>query len=209
MTADEDLNWASMLRFDQEGGLVSRRHDAEAAGRRGDASERARYLREAAQLEMLPRLWEFGVRLTVEEYQDAVRVRSWIIHEQTIARHEEMARRHPSSAHWDRERIRELQAGTRHFWSPDGHLLYVAVRDDGRFVANHGFLTPEWAERLRQDMPQHAKLLKLYERNQRIGLGHANTPDGTPLVGVHEPDPVRLWRERIEGELRRRSTGQA
>jgi len=121
---------------------------------------------------MVPRLWAFGVRLTVEEYQEAVRVRSWITHEQTIARHEETARSHPSSAHWDLERIRELRAGTRHFWSPDGHLLHVAVRDDGRFVADHGFLTPEWAERLRQDMPQHAKLVTLYERNQAAGRGH-------------------------------------
>ncbi|WP_416957972.1 hypothetical protein [Streptomyces sp. Agncl-13] len=172
MTGEEELNWASILRFDQERGLASHRHDAEAAGRRGAASERTRYLKEAAQLEMLPRLWEFGVRLTVEEYQEAVRVRSWITHEQTIARHEEMARSRPSSAHWDREQIRELRSGTRHFWSPDGHLLYVAVRDDGRFVANHGFLTPEWAERLRRDMPRHAKLVTLYERNQAAGRGH-------------------------------------
>ena len=205
MPAEEQLDWASILRFDQERGLSSRRHEAEAAGRRGGVSERARYLKEAEQLEMLPRLWEFGVRLTVEEYQEAVRVWSWITYEQTIARHEEMARSYPSSAQWDLEAVRKLRSETRHFWSPDGHLLYVAVRDDGRFVANHGFLTLEWAERLRQDMPKHAKLVTLYEKNQAAGRGHAGAPYGTPLVGVHEPDPVRLWRERIEGELRRRS----
>jgi len=158
---------------------------------------------------MLPRLWEFGVQLTTEEYQEAGRVRSWITHEQAIARYEEMARSRPASAQWDLEQVRKLRSETRHFWSPDGHLLYVAVRDDGRFVANHGFLTPEWAERLRRDMPQHAKLVTLYERNQRTGLGHAGAAYGTPLVDVHEPDPVRLWRERIEGELRRRSAERA
>jgi len=39
MTGEEQLNWAGMLRFDQERGLENRRHDADAAGRRGDASE--------------------------------------------------------------------------------------------------------------------------------------------------------------------------
>lgn len=208
MTTERDLDWAGILRFDQERRIANLRHDADAAGLRGDEWERARYLKEAAQLEMLPRLWEFGVQLTEEEYRAAGQVRSWIIHEQTIADLEETARRKPSLARWNLQEVLRLRCRIRYFWSSDGHLLYVSIRDDGRFVVNHGFLTPEWAQRLRRDMPQHAQLVTLYQKNQAAGRGHAGAPYGTPLTGVDEPEPLRLWRERVEGELRRRATQQ-
>jgi len=205
MTSEQQLNWAAILRFDQERLLDSCRHDAGAAGRRGDAKARAQYLQDAAQLEMLPRLWEFGVQLTEEEYQDAGRVRSWMTHEQEIARHKALSR-HPVPASWS------PNPGIRYFWSQDGHLMYVSTsRDDGRFVANHGFLTPEWAEQLRRDIPQLAHLVTVYEENQKIGRGHDGVvpPFGTPLEGVAVPGPLRLWRERMERELRRRARQQA
>ncbi|MFD5891011.1 hypothetical protein ACFWHQ_34315 [Streptomyces sp. NPDC060334] len=170
MTAAEQLNWAALLRFDQERGLEGCRHDAEAAGHRGDGRARARYLQEVAQLDMLPRLWEFGVPLTEEEYQDAGRVRSWMTHEQAAARHEALSR-YPSPPGRSRD------PHIRYFWSPDGHLMYVTTaRDDGRFVVNHVFLTPEWADRLRRDMPRLAHLVTLYERNQKAGRGHEEAP---------------------------------
>ncbi|MFD3722739.1 hypothetical protein [Streptomyces sp. NPDC058674] len=199
MTAAEQLNWAALLRFDQERGLEGRRHDAEAAGRRGDARARAQYLQEVAQLDMLPKLWELGVPLTEEEYQDAGRVRSWMTHEQASARHEALSR-YPSPPGWSRD------PHIRYFWSPDGHLMYVTTaRDDGRFVVNHGFLTPGRADRLRRDMPQLAHLVTLYERNQKAGRRHEGAPPGTPLVGVGIPEPLRLWRTRVEDVLRRRA----
>ncbi|MEU9304970.1 hypothetical protein [Streptomyces sp. NPDC048269] len=203
MTGEEQLNWAGILRFDQERGLEGRRHDAGAAGLRGDARTQAQYLQEVAQLEMLPRLWEFGVQLTLDEYSDAVRVRSWMTHEQAIASHKALSR-YPSPADWSPD------PDIRYFWSQDGHLMYVTTaRDDGRFVANRGFLTPEWAERLRRDIPQLAHLVTLYEKNQKAGRGHEGAPLGTPLVGVSVPEPLRLWRDRIEGELQRRAREQA
>ncbi|MFF0000849.1 hypothetical protein [Streptomyces avermitilis] len=205
MTSERQPDWAGILRFDQERGLEGCRHDAGAAGRRGDARVQAQYLQEAAQLEMLPRLWEFGVQLTEDEYKDAVRVRSWMTHEQAIARHRALCR-YPSPANWS------PKPDIRYFWSQDGHLMYVSTgRDDGRFVANHGILTPEWAERLRRDIPQLAHLVTLYEKNQKAGRRHEGVwpPFGTPLVGVSVPEPLRLWRERIEGELRRRAAEQA
>ncbi|WP_406400549.1 hypothetical protein OH805_16195 [Streptomyces sp. NBC_00879] len=205
MTSERDLDFGALLKFDQERGLEGCRHDAGAAGRRGDARDQAQYLQEAAQLEMLPRLWEFGVQLTEDEYKSAVRVRSWMTHEQAIARHRALCR-YPSPANWSPD------PDIRYFWSQDGHLLYVTTaRDDGRFVANRGFLTPEWAEHLRRDMPQHAHLVTLYEKNQAAGRGHEGVwpPLGTPLEGVSVPEPLSLWRERIEGELRRRATEQA
>ncbi|MGI5451190.1 hypothetical protein ACQEVM_36555 [Streptomyces sp. CA-243310] len=202
MTGGEQLNWAGILQYDQEQGLVSRRLDADAAGRRGDARTRAQYLHEAAQWEMLPRLWEFGVQITEDEYQDAGRVRSWMAHEQAAERTRVLSR-YPSPPGWS------PNPHIRYFWSFDGYLMYVTTaRDDGRFVANHGFLTPEWADRLRRDMPGLAHLVTLYERNQEAGRGHEGAPDGTPLVGVGVPEPLRLWRTRVEGVLRRRAAEQ-
>lgn len=202
MAGAEQLNWAALLQFDQERGLEGCRHDAEAAGRRGDARARAQYLQEVAQLEMLPRPWEFGVQLTEEEYQDAGRVRSWMTHEQKAARDEALSR-YPSPPGWSRD------PHIRYFWSPDGHLMYVTTaRDDGRFVVNHGFLTPDRADRLRRDMPRLAHLVSLYERNQKAGRGHEGAPAGTPLVGVGLPEPLGLWRARVEGVLRRRAAEQ-
>ncbi|MER7761857.1 hypothetical protein [Streptomyces sp. NPDC097619] len=199
MAAAEQLDWAALLRFDQERGLEGRRHDAEAARLRGDQRVRAVCLREVAQLEMLPRLWEFGVPLTEEEYQEAGRVRSWMTHEQATARHEALSR-YPSPG-WSPD------PHIRYFWSPDGHLLYVTTaRDDGRFVVNHGFLTPEWADRLRRELPRLADLVTLYERNQEAGRGHEGAPAGTPLVGDGMPEPLALWRARVEATLRRRAT---
>ncbi|MEU3060531.1 hypothetical protein AB0P12_28690 [Streptomyces subrutilus] len=205
MGGEEELDWAAMLRFDQERGAIEgRRHDATAAGLRGDAAARSRYLEEVVQLEMLPRLWEFGVRLTVEEYRDAVRVRSWMIHEQRMAADRASRRPWPPGEHPDRH--------IRYYWSRDGRLLYVTTaRDDGRFVANHRFLTPEWAERLRREIPLLADLVTRYEANQEAGRGHEgiSAPFDVPLLGDAVPDPLRLWRERIEGELRRRAAEQA
>ncbi|MET7715485.1 hypothetical protein [Streptomyces sp. NPDC005407] len=201
MTSERKLNLVGILKFDQEMILEGRRHDAVAAGLRGDARNQAQYLQEVTQLEMLPRLWEFGVQLTEDEYKDAVRVRSWMTHEQAIARHRALCR-YPAPPNPE----------ITYFWSQDGHLLSVsATRDDGQFVANHGLLTPEWAEQLRRDMPQHAHLVTFYENNQAAGRGHKGVwpPCGTPLVGTSVPEPLRLWRERIEGELRRRAAEQA
>ncbi|MEV7559209.1 hypothetical protein [Streptomyces sp. NPDC089795] len=202
MSAAEQLNWAALLQFDQERQLESCRHDAEAAGLRGDDPARAQYLQEVTQLDMLPRLWEFGVPLTEEEYEDAGRVRSWMAHEQATARHEALSR-HPSPPGWSRD------PHIRYFWSPDGHLMYVTTaRDDGRFVVNHGFLTPGRADRLRRDMPRLAHLVTLYERNQKAGRGHEGAPAGTPLTGIGMPEPLRLWRARVEDVLRRRAAEQ-
>ncbi|MFD3700924.1 hypothetical protein ACFWUZ_33150 [Streptomyces sp. NPDC058646] len=61
---------------------------------------------------MLPRLWEFGVPLTEEEYQNAGQVRSWMTHEQAAARHEALSRY--LSPGWSRD------PHIRYFWSPDG-----------------------------------------------------------------------------------------
>ncbi|MFD9378476.1 hypothetical protein ACFWBH_23495 [Streptomyces sp. NPDC059999] len=167
-----------------------------------DDRARAQYLQQVAQLDMLPRLWEFRVPLTEEEYQDAGRVRSWMTHEQAAARHEALSR-YPSPPGWSRD------PHIRYFWSPDGHLMYVTTaRDDGRLVVNHGFLTPERADRLRRDMPQLAHLVTLYERNQKTGRGHEEAPPGTPLVGIGMPEPLRLWRARVEDVLRRRAAAQ-
>ncbi|MFD8789757.1 hypothetical protein [Streptomyces vinaceus] len=203
MAGGEQLNWAGLLQYDQEQGLEHRRHDAAAAGRRGDTRARAQYLQEVAQWEMLPRLWEFGVQLTEDEYQEAGRVRSWMAHEQAADRDRGLSR-HPLPPGWSPD------PHIRYFWSQDGYLMYVTTaRDDGRFVVNHDFLTPEWADRLRRDLPRLADLVTLYEKNQEEGRGHEGAPAGTPLVGVSPPEPLRLWRARVEGALRHRAADRS
>ncbi|MBM9624476.1 hypothetical protein [Streptomyces zhihengii] len=198
MADEKDPDWASILRFDQERCLENCKHDAGAAERRGDVSLRDRLLLQAAQLEMLPRLWEFGVQLTEDEYQDAQRVRSWLIHEQGGGAHGDVLQRQRSGSASD----------VRYYWSTDGYILYVTTaRQDGRYVANHRFLTPEWAELLRETIPELGRLVTHYEANQAAGRGHEGIDDTfrMPLDGVTPPAPLRLWCERVKRELQRRA----
>ncbi|MFI6931009.1 hypothetical protein [Streptomyces sp. NPDC050287] len=213
----EDLDWNGCWQFDQERTISGLRHDAEAARLRENEQERADYLRQAEQLDALPRLWEFGVPLTLDEYSEAVRVRRWIRHEQDIALHERWVAHyeaeglsHTRFAQWNAEQVAELRAKYRYYWSSDGHLLLVFLRDDGALTVNSALLTPEWAEQLRRETPAFTELLTRYEDNQAAGRGHGDLPlDSTPLPGPALPGPMRLWRERIENGLRRRAAEQA
>ncbi|NNN30934.1 hypothetical protein HLK59_11240 [Streptomyces sp. S3(2020)] len=211
-----DLNWNSLLQFDQEMIISGLRTDADAARLRENEEERALYLKKAEQLDMLPRLWELGVRLTVDEYTDALRVRRWIQHEQQIATHERwvarrVARGLPAQVtQWNADEVAKLRAKIRFYWSADGHLLFVILGDDGALTVNSEYLTPEWVEQLRRAMPSFTELLTRYADNQASGLGHAGLAlDSTPLPGPTLPEPVRLWCERMEEQLRRRGAEQA
>jgi hypothetical protein len=203
-----EYDWKALLQFDQERIIEGLRHDAGAARRRGNEAEREKYLRQADQLDALPRLWEHGVQLTLDEYVDAQQVRLWIQYKQETADYEARIAAGWSPSQWSKDRFTELRDFRRYYWSPDGHMLCAIRTGDGTFTINREPLTPEAAAALRREVPYFSTILSLYEAHQAAGRSHDDLPlDTTPLPGPGPtlPEPFRLWRDRFESTLRARA----